>query len=499
MRRRLLPTVALLAVLSLVVAACGQKSGVHLATGGDGLSGDGAITGEVGETTPEGEVVIGYDEQGNAITAPAGSDAASAAVGGSGGTTSTRRGGTQTALTTTTTAKTTTTSPTKAWGPTVTIGIHAPITGAAPLPSSFQQAADFVSGYFNDPAHPERRPHNRTIDILIKDDQYQPAIATQRCTEMVKQSNAFLLIGAAGTDQIQACARYAASAGVPYLSAGVTEKGLRSLKNYFAISMSYKQQAPYLAKFMKAKYPTQASDPNKVYMVYSDTPNFGDAVSAFLTAFPGAKTYKLPRTPNQTDLSNAARDLCGKAQLAYPLMAPKDWLILVGQQSCATIRWAGVGVTQGVNEVAGNGCNLANNTGQFQGSVFFSPFPQTDVAKSLDPEFAAALGNRNFDDIYIALWNTTRGMIELLRRTGPDLTRAKFVATTENATGIGGPPGAMNPPLNYTPSDHFGARHVYVFTADCAERYNKYRTLDSSKGQIPGGTAVPGNPYLVSF
>ena len=38
-RKRLLPTIALLAALSLVVAACGQKSGVHLATGGDGLTG----------------------------------------------------------------------------------------------------------------------------------------------------------------------------------------------------------------------------------------------------------------------------------------------------------------------------------------------------------------------------------------------------------------------------------------------------------------------------
>lgn len=498
MSRRLLPTVVLLAVLSLV-AACGQKSNVHLEASGSGLVSDGLDNG-TGAVDSEGNPVV--DSEGNPVDSagnPVDASGNPITGGGStGGTSSTRRGSTSSGSATTTTLKSGGTPTTKVWGPTVTIGIHAPITGAAPLPSSFQAAADFVKGYFNDPAHTERRPHGRTIDILIKDDQYQPAIATQRCQEMVKQSNAFLLIGAAGTDQIQACARYAATAGVPYLSAGVTEKGLRTLKNYFAISMSYKQQAAYLAKFMKAKFPTEASVPSKVFMVYSDTPNFGDAVSAFLTAFPGAKTLKLPRTPNQTDLSNAARDLCTTldAKLAYPLMAPKDWLILVGQQSCNSIQWSGVGVTQGVNEVANNGCNLANNTQQFQGSTFFSPFPQVDVAKSLDPTFAAAVGSQKFDDIWVALWNTTRGMIELLRQTGPDLTRAKFVATTENATNVGGPPSAMNPPLNYSPSDHFGARHVYVFEADCGAK--QYKTLPASA--LPGSTlADSSNPYLVKY
>lgn len=457
-RKRLFPTLAVLAALSLVTAACGQKSGVSSLASGGGDAASEFVEDEaaIGEVTDTGEVIVGYDEAGNAITAPADS---AAAQGAAGGTTTRRSGGGTTA---TTTAKTGTAPTTKVWGKTITIGIHAPITGAAPLPSTFQSAAEFVRDYYN----AKGGIHGRTIEIEIVDDQYQPAVATQRCSELVKSKNAFLLIGAAGTDQIQACARYAASAGVPYLSAGVTEKGLTKLKNYFAISMTYRQQVPYLVNFMKQTFPSQASDPSKVYMVYSDTPNFGDAVAAWKASFPGAQTIKLSRVPSQSELNTAATTLCNPsntAKLAFPLMAPKDWLVLVGQQTC-TVQWSGIGVTMGVNEVAKNGCRTAGD--KFLGSTFFSPFPGIDKAPSMDPEFKAGTQGKGWDDIWVALWGTTKGMVELLNRVGPDLTRAKFVTTTENTTGLA---TGMSPVLSYTPTDHFGADTTHVLKARCNE------------------------------
>lgn len=462
-RNRFFPTLALLAALALVTAACGQKSGVSsLASGGGGdAASDAAVEeeGAIGEVTESGEVIVGYDEAGNAITAPADSAAAQAAAGG--GTTTRRAGGG--GGTTATTAKAGATPTTKVWGKTITIGIHAPITGAAPLPSTFQAAANFVRDYYN----AKGGIHGRTLEIEIVDDQYQPAVATQRCSELVKSKNAFLLIGAAGTDQIQACARYAASAGVPYLSAGVTEKGLTNLKNYFAISMTYKQQVPYLVNFMKEQFPNLVSDPSKVYMVYSDTPNFGDAVAAWKAAFPGASTRKVSRVPSQSELNAAATELCNPqktATMAFPLMAPKDWLVLVGQQTCK-VQWAGIGVTMGVNEVAKNGCRTAGDN--FQGSTFFSPFPGKDKAPELDPQFKAGTQTRNdWDDIWVALWGTTKGMVELLNRTGPDLTRAKFVTTMESTTGLA---TGLSPVLSYSPTDHFGADTTHVLKAKCAE------------------------------
>lgn len=475
MRKRWIPTFALMAILSLLVAACGQKPGVSVSSGGNGggSTSEEEAPPEIGETTESGEVVIGYDDAGNAITAPADSAAAQQALGGSGGSTTTRRPG-ATGGTTATTAKQGTTgqAPTsKVWGDTIVIGIHAPITGAAPLPSTFQAAANFVRDYYN----AKGGIHGRKLDIQIVDDQYQPAVATQRCSELVKQRNAFLLIGAAGTDQIQACARYAATAGVPYLSAGVTEKGLTTLKNYFAISMSYKEQVPYLVKYMKQTFPTDSSDASKVYMVYSDTPNFGDAVAAWRDSFPGAKTIKLSRVPSQSELGAAARELCtNTAKIAFPLMAPKDWLFLIGQQTCR-VQWSGIGVTMGINEVAKNGCRAAGDN--FINSTFFSPFPGVDKAPAMDPEFKAGTQGKGWDDIWVALWGTTKGMVTLLDKVGPDLTRAKFVTTTETTKGLS---TGLSPVLNYSPTDHFGADETHVLKATCLGQR-------SPSGQYPQG------------
>lgn len=459
MKRSRISRLAVIAALALVTAACGQKAGVHVGAGGGSSGGD---LGAIGTVTEDGQVVIGYDAEGNAILAPAGTPVGGQA--GTGPSTATRQ------TTATTAAPGDGGSPTKVWGKTIVIGIHAPITGAAPLPSSFQAAANFVRDYYN----AKGGVQGRSIEIKIVDDQYQPGIAQQRCAELVKRDNAFLLIGAAGTDQIQACARYAATAGVPYLSAGVTEKGLTTLKNYFAISMTYKEQGPYLAGFMKKQFPEKASDPSKVFMVYADTPNFVDAVDSFKAAMPGAQFKKVDRVPSQSQLNTVARELCTSgATLAYPLMAPKDRLVLLGQLPCTTIQWAGIGVTMGINEVAKNGCRTSG--AKFNGSTFFSPFPGEDKAPEMDPEFQAGTQGKTWDDIWVALWGTTKGIVKSLEAVGPDLTRAKFVSTLENTKNLS---TGLSPVLNYSPTDHFGADTTHVLKAVCTgQQGGKYETL----------------------
>lgn len=455
--------ITLLLAVSLLAAACGQKAGVHLASASGGLdsssgAGDGAAAagdsgagagGDAGSATGSGAATGGTTSGG------------SPAAGGSGGAGSvTGSGGAPGAAASTGTV----------WGDTIVIGIHAPITGAAPLPSTFQAAATLYADYINK----KGGINGRKIKIQVADDTYQPARATQVCNDLVKKNNAFLLIGGGGTDQVQACARYAESAGVPYLSAGVTENGLRSLKGYFAVSMSYKQQGAYLAGFIKKTFPEAAA---KAAMVYSDTPNFKDAVDGFTAAFGGSvKLLKLPRTPSSTDLANAARDLCTSGvKVAYPLMAPKDWLQLVGSQSC-TFQWSGVGLTMGLNEVGQTGCRSSGD--KINGSTFFSPFPGIDKATSLDPEFAEAVQGKNWDDIYAALWTIAKTTGELLRRAGPKLTRAGFVQTAANAQNVA---TGLNPPLNYSPGNHFGADSVHVLKLACSGnsggRYNTFATF----------------------
>ena len=100
----------------------------------------------------------------------------------------------------------------------IRIGLHAPLTGAAPFPeSAFDEGKDVYwkhvvesGGIFG-----------RNVEVVFRDDQFNPSRAGQVCREMVEQEKVFALIGVAGSEQITACGRYADSVGVPYFSGGV--------------------------------------------------------------------------------------------------------------------------------------------------------------------------------------------------------------------------------------------------------------------------------------
>src|SRR5204862_2522187 len=115
----------------------------------------------------------------------------------------------------------------------IRIGIHAPITAAAPFPqNAFDKGKDVYWKYLAE----KGGIFGRNVEIVFRDDQFNPSRAVQVCREMVEQEKVFILLGAAGSEQITACARYADSMGVPYLSAGVNEDGLTGLTTYFATS-----------------------------------------------------------------------------------------------------------------------------------------------------------------------------------------------------------------------------------------------------------------------
>src|SRR5439155_5277932 len=121
----------------------------------------------------------------------------------------------------------------------------------------------------------------REIRVVFEDDGYSPSQALSVCKKMVQQEHAFMLIGLGGTDQIVACAQYAASVGVPYAAEGVSEQGLNTLQNYFALSMTYRAQGLLLAQYMKNQLHV-----TKVGMLRGNTANFDDAHTAFLQAAP---------------------------------------------------------------------------------------------------------------------------------------------------------------------------------------------------------------------
>lgn len=458
--------VGLLAVL-LVAAACGQKEGVHVATSGGGgsgeLSGDfagGETTGEAGTT---GDAATGGDAAttgGGTGGATGGATAGKAGASGGG---ATAGGGA---------AKVTGTTRTGVTKDKITIAVHAPVTGAAPLPAtSFEKARDLYWRWITEEKK-EKVLGRGKVEVIFKDDRYQPSTAVQACRELA--SNAFLLVGGGGTDQIQACGRFAESSRVPYFSGGVTENGLTGLKYYFASSMSYKQQGGLLAQYVKKNFAGK-----KVAAVITDTPNFDDAAAGWEAGrqAQGLTYYKTLRHPRaDTSWYNTfASELKGAGvQVLYLNTAPVDYIRFAQQaaQQGFAPQFVGVGITMGLNPVLESGCPEVAN------GVFLSPFPGLDWAQGNQPDFIAAANKFGVaaDDLALALWGFAKNVHELFKRYeatyGNDLTREDFRNLVEAQKGI---KSGVFPELSYSPSDHFGANSVHVLKADCGSK--KHNTL----------------------
>lgn len=435
----------------LLAAACGQYPGVHeqavrsgeIAAGPAGatLTEPGAATGTGAPTGTGGRGVAG----GTTATGGAGGTGAGGAGGkGTGG--GTVAGGTTTGVTSTT----------------IRIGIHAPLTGAAPLRSeSFNTGKDlyWLRGANGKPVV----IHGRKVQVVFQDDQYNPSHARAVCQQMAEQQQVFMLLGGGGTDQIQACAQYAASKGIPYLSSGVTEIGLTRLPNYFAFSTSYPDQAPLVAQYVKRYF---SADASRVAMVATNTPNFDDSVAAFQQAFPGVKVFRPEKNESGTSMAgNLCTGTLKRYDVVFPLTAPTYYLQMAGAAQCRP-QYVGVGVTMGLDTVARTGCQAGRST---EGARFFSPAPAFADSNRFDPVFRQAGG---VDDIMWLLWGSSKAVHHGLQLAGPNLTREGFVEAMSTAsikTGI-------LPDLKFSPSDHFGASQVHVLRNVCSGSGGNYVT-----------------------
>jgi len=359
----------------------------------------------------------------------------------------------------------------------ISIGIHAPVTGAAPFPNqSFNNGKDL---YFRWIQAKGRKINGRDVKVYFEDDNYNPTQATTACRRMVEQNKVFMLIGGGGTDQIVACAKYAGAVGVPYAAEGVTEQALAGLSQYFALSMTYKQQALLLAQYIK-----NVIGKTNVAMLRADTDNFDDAHSAFKQAAAQVGLnckcdYTLPKAATAQDEAVAAQQIkSSNADVVYPLMAPSFFIGVVKAANAQLYnpRYAGVGLTLGLNIVGTAVCGSIPG-----GASFFSPFQGMDVAGQVDPEYIQAYNQLNQgaqpDDIGYVLWGAEKLLAGMLTSAGRDLTRSGFVrsvlTTKVFSTGV-------FPKVDYA-TNRFGGTAVHVLKADCNDSSTPFHTEFQNK------------------
>jgi branched-chain amino acid transport system substrate-binding protein len=453
-----------LATAALLTAACGQKPGVaEMYVGGPAAGTTGAGAGAAA-ADGLGAPAAGASAGPGAAAGPAAGSGAAAGAGGPAarggaegtapGTQSVPQGGGDTTGVTDSSIK---------------IGVHAPVTGAAAFPQqSFERGIGVYADYIN------RRGgiHGRKIEIVFRDDRFDPNSARTVCKEMVEQEKVFMLVGAGGSDQIDACARYANQLGVPYLSGGVHETRpglgpLAALKTYFAASLTYEQQVPLLARLVATEF---KGDKSAVIIADNDSlDNYYGLQVAAVRKVSGSNLVLARRIPKKTDVDAPAiaTQICNSGAQVVVWNASPSGLINVSKSMTCRVTFVGPGNTNGLNIVATGGCP------NIDGAMFYSSFPGLDRIDQMDPAFRPAYRQKNNaepDDIGVASWGNEKMIGMMLQATGKQLSRQSFMATIARVRRFD---NRVNPVTDFSRS-RFGGTAMHLLEADCGAR--QYRT-----------------------
>lgn len=473
LRKRMKRTAAVLSALALtLVAGCGQKPGVAqlygpggtygaqgVAPGQQGLPGQpGAVPGEPGSAgqgpvpgaAGPGQQQVGSARPGSGTGGTGGTGGNGGSTGGPGGSGG-NGGGSGGPVDTTGVSDST-----------IKIGIHAPVTGAAAFPQrSFENAVGVYASYINS----KGGINGRKLEVLFRDDGFDPNRARAVCKDLAQQQKVFMLIGGAGSDQIDSCARYADSVGVPYVSAGVHETRpgqgpLGDLRTYYAASLTYEQQAPLITDLVQKQF---GGEKVGLLVASNDSLNsYFDTQNAALKKAIGDNLEFADRVPKniQSEAPTIAAQICNSGVSAVVWNAAPSGLINVTKSMTCSVRFMGPGNTNGLNIVAQGGCPQLDN------AQFFSSFPQLDKINELDPNFAPAYRKKNGsdpDDIGIAIWGVEKLVSQIAKAAGKDLSRQSFMAAMDSGKTFD---NGVYPATNFGKS-RFGGTAMHLLRADC--------------------------------
>lgn len=446
----------------MAVGVPGAAGGMDAGTAaGDGLAGAPGTTGDAGGLAAGGAGGSAPGTTGDG--ASAGTSGGTGGAGGGGGSTAPgaptapKGGGDTTGVTATT----------------IKIGVHAPVTGAAAFP---QQSFERGIGVYADYINRKGGIHGRKLEIVFRDDRFDPNSARSVCKEMAEQQKVFMLVGGGGADQIDACARYAAGMGVPYLSAGVHETrpglgALGSVSTYFAASLTYEQQVPLIARVVASQFKGQ-----KVAVITADNDslnNYHANVDSAIKKVAGSNVALSRRIPKKTDVDAPAiaTQICNSGAKAVVWNASPSGLINVSKSMTCQVTFVGPGLTNGLNIVATAGCPTID------GALFYSPFPGLDRIDQMDPTFRPAYRQKNNaepDDLAIAVWGLEKLVGQMLQATGKQLSRESFMSTIARTKAF---TTGVYPVTNF--SSRFGGTAMHLLQADCGSR--QYRTVRVSE------------------
>ena len=349
------------------------------------------------------------------------------------------------------------------------LGLHAPATGAAPIP--LQAFATGTKLFWEN--HTVFGHH---VVMNFMDDQYNPSVARQVCESMSRQD--LLVIGGAGTDQIQACATdpVLSSTHTPYFSAGVTTNGLTGLPYYFAVSQTYAAQSSNVLAMTSQLYGADANA--KWAVVTENTPNFNDTTQAMEQVLRSKGIpyceVRPPKYYSDSDVSAAVSQAAScQAKVVYLDVDPNFWIAMVrdAQLQLFAPDWVGPGITNGEDLVATPVCGEQANIK----AAFLSPYmgldrQPPDFMSESNPAPDAPAAER---DVELLIYGASQVAYDAMLSLGSfaNLTRDNLIAAMAKFSAGYGSQLTVFPTINMAAGQgHFGGTGMWELQLNCAQQ-----------------------------
>jgi branched-chain amino acid transport system substrate-binding protein len=339
-------------------------------------------------------------------------------------------------------------------GKQIDIGIHVPITGAAPIPTDFLDYMRVIETYVAE----EAPIHGRTFRFVETDDGYDPAKGQAACRKLASE-NIVLAVGHTMPAVEDGCADLFGGKGIPYLMRGTYPSVLKDRPLAYFGTISDDRQGAMLADYAIGKL---GAGSKKTAVVFQNDQTAARDTFVKQIASKGGKIVATEQSvPRQSDYAATVQKLQqAGAQIVFLSMPPVDAIKLSVQAQGAGYHptYLGGGTYWNYN------LTLESAGMALDGAIAFSPWASIDssAANEFKAIYRRYRPNKQPEDIGLIIWGWYSMIRAVLEKAGPDISRATVVDAL-NHLDFSAP--YWNP-VRYTDGDHNGARSVAVLRAD---------------------------------
>jgi len=340
-------------------------------------------------------------------------------------------------------------------GNVIKVGLNIPLTGAAPVPSSFQDSITVAQDYLNS----NGGINGRTVQFLVEDDGYDPAQGLAACKKLAGEGILFAVGHTMPTIE-EECTSFYSQQKIPYIMRGIPESTLSGHPLAYFGTPSDDFQSTLLADYVVHRVANGKTLVNDI-VTENDQPVSKQNYSAEIKRLGGKFGNTYNSTPRQSDWSSIISHLKGdNAGIVFLNIAPVDAISLAVQSKNQGYHpvWVGEGTHWNYN------LSMQSAGSALDGAQVFSPWASIDspAANDYKAAYAKYEPGKTPDDLGLIIWGYANMIKTALLGAGKSLTRASFVDAMNRMSFS----AAYWNPITYTPTDHRGPRVVAVFRGD---------------------------------